>query len=142
MAHANNAKEQVDAYILVFQNLFYRDAFLTNNIKYISIDLTNALLVNKSYLVEAISNFCNKQGYTLLQDTFDGLKAKGFIQERWSRFTDGVLIVFHDKQLSDNILITSSHIYRDGLSARGLDYTVTKNNSSWEIAKAENEWSS
>lgn len=130
------AAEHADAYFAVFQKIYEEDAGLNADSKYIAIDLTGAKLSDTSRLIEQIQGFCDDNGYELLQDTFNGLKEKGYIKD--SYFEDGFLISLNNIELSKDTLVTTAQKWRSGIGAISVDYTVKKKSGSWVITKTEN----
>ena len=130
--------EQANAYFTIFKDLYEKDPALNDDSIYLAVDLTNVMLENTDPLIALLEDFCDNNGYTLLLDTFDGLKEKGYIEDLW--FPDGFLIAFTDAELTKDKLITSAQKWRSGLGAIGSDYTVKFKNDLWEITKIENSW--
>ena len=126
-----------NAYFLVFQDLYGEDAGL-NNGKYLAVDMTNAKLDKKADFIKLMQEFCEKSGYALLEDSFEGLEEKGYIKDL--NFIDGFLLSFNDKELDENKLITSGVKWFSGLGAVGADYTVEKNHGVWEITDTGGFW--
>ena len=131
------SNSQAKAYFSVFEALYKKDTGL-NNGKYLALDLTKAKLTDKTQLIKLMHDFCNSHGYTLLQDTFEELKEKGYIKNL--SFNDGFLITFNDKELTQKKLITSAKKWCSGLGAIGAEYTVEKKNDIWQITKGTNFW--
>ncbi len=133
------SKDQANAYFLIFEHLYQGSKNITDG-QYLVVDLTNAELDDIGPLISLMQEFCVNNGYTLLQDTAEGLKEKGYFDETGFYIKDGFLVAFNDVKLEPDTLITSAHIFRAGLAAVGADFTVEKNNNTWQITKEENSW--
>lgn len=135
---ASLSADQANAYFAVFEKLYEDDPGLNAESKYLAVDLTNVKLADTTKLVDLIQGFCDSNGYTLLQDTHEGLAEKGYIKDLY--FEEGFLISFSDKDLSEDTLVTAAQKWRSGLGAIGAEYTVKKKNDTWEITKTDNSW--
>ncbi|MCL2077528.1 MAG: hypothetical protein FWH08_03880 [Oscillospiraceae bacterium] len=132
---------QANAYFTVFEKLFEKDLALNDESTYLAVDLTDVKLTETEPLTRLIQNFCDERGFTLLLDTPEGLKEKGYINDSFPiYFEDGFLISFKDIELKQDKLVTSASKWRSGLGAFGADYTVKLNENTWEITKTENMW--
>lgn len=125
---------QAEAYFLVFKQIYQLDAGI-NGGKYLAVDLTKVKLADKSKLIELIEDFCERNGYTLLQDTEEGLKEKGYIND--SNFENGFLISFEDYSLTEEGLVTSATKWRSGRASVRGTFEVQKKDDSWQITKSE-----
>jgi len=124
---------QAGAYFAVF-NAVYDMEWAEGEWKYIAVDLTGVILSDTSGLLALIGDFCKKHGYTLLEDTWEGLKEKGFLEpifeDRYS-FNDGILISFTDIDLKEDKLVTmGGKSSGPGIGAR---FTAEKKDGVWEV---------
>lgn len=134
----NLSEDQANAYFAIFENLYGDDPGLNSESKYLAIDLTNVKLTDTAPLIELFQNFCNNNDYILLQDNFEGLEEKGYIEDLY--FKDGFIISFDDMELNGVTLVTAANKWRAGDGAIGATFTVEKKNNLWEITKTENNW--
>jgi hypothetical protein len=132
-----------DPYIAVFQDLYDSDPGLNDALKYIAVDLTLAQYDTANFLTW-MRSYCAVNGLTLLENTYDELVASGLIVLEGGSFpvfTDGILISFDDKSVTDTKLVTAAQKYRTGLGAIGAEYTVTRDeNWIWSIEKLGAQW--
>jgi len=126
------------AYWAVFEEIYEVDSALNTGSKYLAIDLTKVKLDEKKYLIQLFEEFCEANGYILLQDTIEELEEKGYIKDLY--FEEGFVIIFDDKELREGKLITAVTKWRSGLGAIGADYTVELKRGIWKITKTENNW--
>lgn len=139
-----SAADQAKAYYAVFTDLYGKDSALQHDCTYLALDLTNVLLADVEPLVDLFQRFCDNNGYSLLLDTFEGLKEKGYIVDLY--FPDGFLISFSDAflngdaHLDSSCLITNAQKWRSGTGAIGAKYTVKKSGNSWVIDDITNCW--
>ena len=133
----NPSADQANAYFLVFEHLYNEDQGL-NGGKYIAVDLTKAKVSDTAPLIDLLKGFCDTHHYTLMLDTFEGLKQKGYIKDL--NFAQGILFTFNDQSLGETSLVTSAQKWRSGLGAIGADYAVEKKNGKWEITSVYNGW--
>ena len=132
------ATDQAFAYYTVFTDLYANDPALNSEITYIALDLTKSQLADQTRLIALMESYCQKNRFTLLQDTIEGLTEKGYIKDFY--FEEGIVVAFDDKQLDQVSLITAAQKWRSGLGAIGADYRVQFRNNAWEIATKANEW--
>ena len=132
------SEKQAGAYFTVFEDLYEKDTALQAQSTYLAIDLTNVKLADTAPLIKLMQDFCDNHGYTLLQDSFDGLTERGYIKDLY--FENGFLISFNDIELDDDTLVTSASKWRSGLGAIGSEYTVKYGNNAWEITKIDKSW--
>ena len=130
--HPDIDETQAQAYYLVFQYLFERDAALNRDIKYIAVDLSDTLLENPEEFILLMEDFCVDSGYTLLLDTMDGLTEKGYIKD--SHFEEGVLMHYRDTVLTTNWLETDAKKWSSGLGSFGALCSIKRTNGIWEMA--------
>ena len=130
-------EEQSNAYFVAFKALYDTDTAL-NSGKYLALDLSNVMLTDTEPLISLMQGFCDDNGYILMLDTREGLKAKGYITAL--EFSDGFLITFEDVELKNNSLITKVAKWRTITGAVGAEYTVKKNSASWEITEISSQW--
>jgi len=122
------------AYLLVFQNITQWRC------KYLAADLTDVKLKDTTYLVELLQKYCDDRGVTLLLDDYYGLEEKGYINDDWNEFEDGLLITFHDKSLTKNKLVTEASLYCASLAGQGRKYVVKRTFHEWKITSIEMMW--
>ena len=121
------------AYYAVFEALMNENVGLNNQI-YIALELTDAKLSDTAPLIQLVQNYCDTNGYTLLVMSFEELKANGYIDDTdIIHFKEGIMISFHDRELTDTKLVTSGHKWKGGLSAVGMEFTVEKVSETWQI---------
>jgi hypothetical protein len=137
-AGAKGGVQTGGAYYAVFNELFSDDSALNHEIKYIAVDMSRSKAVDNSDFIAYMANFCDKEGYTLLEDGYDGLVEKGLITELY--FEDGVIISFDDVSLSDDKLCTNASKWRSGLGAIGAEYTVEYKDGEWTITNEQGMW--
>ena len=128
---------QAEAYMTVLEELYHQDTAL-NRGQYMAVDLTKIQLADKEPLLTLLEDFCDEWGYVLMEDTFDGLNEKGYINDLY--FEDGFLISFEDSSLTDTKLKTKAQKWVGGLASIGADYTVVQKGTDWEIDKIENQY--
>jgi len=128
------------AYYTVFEDLFENDPSLNENARYLAIDLSNTNLADASPLIELMQEFCDNNGYTLIQDELVGLINGGYVVEL--EFVSGFIIIFIDSEQTPEKLVTSAVKWRSITGAIGANYTVELKNEEWEITKTENQWAS
>ena len=129
------AKDQANAYLLVFESLYGIDAELNQSIKYVAVDLKNVKLTDTREFVALMQEFCDGNGFTMLQDDFESLAGKGYIENQY--FKDGILVTFDDAELGRDTLETSAMKWRSAIGIVGADYKVEKANGEWNITSTE-----
>ncbi len=135
---AAQEQSQPEAYFLVFEDMYNQDTVLNGDIKYISLDIEKAELQDKKGLIELFKGFCDKNGFTLLIDNYEGLIEKGYIKDMY--FEDGIIIKYEDVALKDNKLVTNVSKWRSGKGAIGGKYTLEKKDGKWKIISGGVQW--
>ena len=133
-----SAKNQAGAYFTLFETLYETDPALHSNCIYLAVDLSKVKLSDTKPLKELFKDFCEENEYTLLLDTIDGLREKGYVVDL--RFPDGFVIIFDDTQLDENTIVTNAMKWRSGLGAVGAEYTLKRKDFTWEITKTAKAW--
>lgn len=136
--HIPTVSEDSNPYFVLFQELFSADPGLNSEIQYISVDLSNVKLADTSDYIELMKAWCEKNGYLLLEQTFDQLVEGGWIIDLG--FKDGILISYEDVSLSEDKLVTDAKKWRSGDGAIGAEYTLTIKNGKWSISKTDKQW--
>ena len=132
------ATDQAFAYFTIFNDLYANDEALNSEITYITLDLTQSKQENPARLIALMDSFCQKNGFTLLLDTIEGLTEKGYIKDLY--FEEGIVISYEDQLSDQTSLITAAQKWRSGLGAIGADYSVRLKDNVWEITAKTNEW--
>ncbi len=130
--------EGINPYFEIFSQLFEDDKALNEEIKYIAVDLDEVKSEDNREFLLLMHDFCDKEGYVLLENNFEGLKKAGLIKELY--FEEGIIISFRDESFSENKLVTEASKWRSGLGAIGALYTVEKREDIWEIIEVGNFW--
>ena len=128
---AGLAKDQADAYFLVFEDIFELDDELNSDIEFIAIDTNDMKISDTKQLITLLQGFCDSHGFTLLQDDFDGLVDKKYIENQY--FKEGILVKFNDSALGQDSLETMASKWRSALGMIGAEYKVEKADGKWEI---------
>ena len=132
--------DPAQAYYRVFESLINTDLVLNNEMVYLAFDLTNAKLTDTVPFIQLAQNYCDTNGYKLLIMSFEELEEAGYIEDIYKGFKEGVVISFHDKELTDTKLVTAANKWKSGIGAVGADFTVEKINDSWEITGTDRAW--
>ena len=122
---------QAEAYYLVFRKLLQTPAELSDNIRYIALDLSGMMPEPREAFIRLAEDFCAAAGITLLLDDMDGLREKEYITN--GRFTSGVLICFQDITLTEDALSTRANRFHSNLGGVGSTFTVFKRDGTWEV---------
>ncbi len=130
--------ETSDPHYVVFSKLFSDDPGLNGGIKNIAIDLSKVKTEDNSAFITLMSAFCEKEGYTLLEDSIDGLIEKGVIQDLY--YEDGIVVSFDDTELTETTLATNATKWRSGLGAIGGEYRLEKKDGEWSITEIGAQW--
>lgn len=136
--HLPAVSEPDDAYFVVFQQLFGEDTALNDSIQYISVDLTGAAGRDDTVFIQQMTAWCERQGYGLMQQTYDELVEGGWITDMY--FDEGLLISFKDVRHTDTALVTEARKWRSGLGAIGATFTLAKQQDVWSITATDNQW--
>ena len=133
-----------DPYFVVFNWLFEHNPGLNFGIKYISVDMTDAKSDDYSGFIALMKSFCAKNGYTLLEDTYDGLLEKGLIKSSveypdYRYFENGILITFQDISYSKNRIVTNARKWQGPDGAFGGNLTLEKQDV-WTITENNRVW--
>ena len=130
--------ETSDPHYVVFSKLFSDDPGLNGGIKNIAVDLSKVKTEDNSAFIALMSAFCEKEGYTLLEDSIDGLIEKGVIQDLY--YEDGIVVSFEDTELTETTLATKATKWRSGLGAIGGEYWLEKKDGEWSITEIGAQW--
>ena len=130
--------ETSDAHYVVFTELFTDDPGLNSGIKNIAVDLSNVKTEDNGDFMALMEAFCEKEGYTLLEDSVQGLIEKGVIQDL--NYEDGIVVSFVDTELTDTTLTVEATKWRSGLGAIGGEYKLEKKDGAWSITERGAQW--
>ncbi|MDR3210154.1 MAG: hypothetical protein LBT36_05980 [Oscillospiraceae bacterium] len=130
--------KDADPYYPVFERLFATDEALNDGIKYIAVDLTKIKAAGETGTLPLLRAFCEDNGFTLLEDTYETLLEKGLIRDLY--FEEGILIEFEDVSFARDKLITNARKWRSGLGALGAEFTVERQDASWTITASSGNW--
>lgn len=119
--------DEAYAYYEIFKQ-FNEEIERADSTKYLALDISKMIYDAdlKQNLIAIFLDYCDKNDYTLLMDTWDGLKKHGYIS-RNGGFDEGFLISFYDREIDDNRLVVRV------LSDRGTTYTVELIDGEWQI---------
>ena len=132
------SQDQAKAYYVLVDYLYGLDPGLNSDAKYLVLDLSEAKLTDSAPLVTLVQGFCKDHGYTLMQDTIEGLQQKGYIKDLY--FADGFVIGFKDVSLEPDKLVTKAQKWRSGTGAIGGQYTLEKKGQFWALTDVTGEW--
>ncbi len=127
-----------EGYVAILETLWDEDKGLNSDIKYLSVDLSKAMLDDQAPLMERLNTFCEINDLELLTLGYDDLTEQGYITDLY--FTEGVLIAYEDTELTETRLVTSARKWRGGRAAVGAQFTAERDEFFWRVTKEENSW--
>ncbi|MCL2512623.1 MAG: hypothetical protein FWF08_01875 [Oscillospiraceae bacterium] len=128
--------EIISAYSTIVKDIYGRGSpKFTAGSDFCVVDLTESKLseADQEELIKKLKSFCEGYEYTLLLDTYDGLKEKGLLDED-GEYREGFIISFKDKKIKKEKITTTVSLYYDMVDRLELDYTAYKKDGIWTIS--------
>lgn len=136
-----NPKDHLgEIYCTALDSIMERDKALHNDMKFISIDMSNFYDLDEQDKEEIISFFKEKYKVDVMDDSFEQLKEKGLYNPETNTL-DGVLLEIEkvDFKLNDTIYFKGSK-FHSGLGAVGLGVTVHFKDGDWKVKETKLLW--
>jgi hypothetical protein len=138
-----NSKENLTKWAEIYQitldSYFEQDTVLNSDIVFIAIDL-DALQFANDYDKETIVKWFESQYVPVLDTTFDGLRERGLIDEKYSYIPDGFFMGINRVIETDNEIIIYGTRYRGDEGAYGFRSNWLLNNGIWEFSGTVMVW--
>jgi len=130
---------QANAYFEIFKDLCQSESeSFRNGKKYLALDLSYVIYDDASNLTALFLDYCDKNGHTLLMETSEELRKKGYINQNPS-FINGFLISFYDREINDDSrLVIGGSIWVGGTAAYFAQYTIELIDGEWKITDKNN----
>jgi hypothetical protein len=128
-----------EIYQITLDSYFEQDTALNSHIVFIAIDLDTLQFAN-DYDKETIVKWFESQYVPVLDTTFDGLRERGLVNEKYSYIPDGVFMEIRRVIETDNEIIIYGTKYRGGEAANGFRSNWLLNNGIWEFSGTVMVW--
>ena len=128
-----NLSEWVKIYQITLESYLQQDTALNANIDFIAIDLAT-LEFTDDYDKKEIVTWFEEHYVPVINTNFDGLRARGLLNERGTHIPDGILLSIYRVTRTNNEIIINGGKYRGAEGANSFRTTWRLNNGIWEFA--------
>ncbi len=123
-----------NAYFNIFEYLYEFDGDKNDGVDYLAIDLSNIPLDDISELSRLIESYCEAEGYTYRESTFQELVDEGYIVN--GGFVNGVFFDIYDIDSTGIGIECKISKYRGNLGGSGQTLFVQFVDGEWDITSS------
>ncbi|RED66139.1 peptide ABC transporter substrate-binding protein [Cohnella lupini] len=127
-----------ELYIEAYESIMSLDSALSENIKYISLNMDNLESITDINRKEINDYFKGKYNIEIFNSSFKALEEKGFVKE--GNYIEGVLLNIDSVDYKSNTSVNiSGSKFRSGLGAVGVEVKLNFRNGKW-ISETNSTW--
>lgn len=110
---------------------------LTDNMKYIAIDMSNLKDISEGDKEQVLEHF-SKYNVEVMEITLEQLEKEGRV--KGARSLEGILLRVKNTEIMENKIIIEGSVYKSAKGAIGTSVVVEYLDGKWQVTKASDTW--
>jgi hypothetical protein len=130
-------RDMGEIYLLALEAFMPLGDGLTNNMKYIAIDMSSLKDLSEGDREKVLQHF-SKYNVDVMDITLDQLEKEGRL--KGARSLEGIMLKVKNTEIMKNRIIIDGSLYKSAKGAIGTSVVVEYLDGKWQVTKASNTW--